>query len=148
MKVEIDINDTYIKPKAVIHTKEITDEVIKALHTLSNTKDNCNKLLGYKDGKIIPLVTSDIIRIYSENQKTYSETKKGILLMKLPLYKVEELLSSSDFVRISQSEIVNFKEIENFDMNYTGTIVIIFKSGNKSYVSRRYIKKIKDYLGI
>lgn len=148
MKVEIDINENYIKPKAVIHTKEITDEVIKALHTLSNTKDNCNKLLGYKDGKIIPLVTSDIIRIYSENQKTYSETKKGILLMKLPLYKVEELLSSSDFVRISQSEIVNFKEIENFDMNYTGTIVIIFKSGNKSYVSRRYIKKIKDYLGI
>lgn len=148
MNIELDIDESYIKPKAVIHTKEITDEVIKALHTLSNTKDNCNKLLGYKDGKIIPLVTSDIIRIYSENQKTYSETKKGILLMKLPLYKVEELLSSSDFVRISQSEIVNFKEIENFDMNYTGTIVIIFKSGNKSYVSRRYIKKIKDYLGI
>lgn len=148
MNIELDIDESYIKPKAVIHTKEITDEVTNALHILSNIKDTANKLLGYKDGTIVPLDTNIIVRIFSENQKTYCETKKETLIIKLPLYKIEDLLSSSNFIRISQSEIINFNEVENLNMTYSGTILILFKSGNKSYVSRRYIKKIKDYLGI
>ena len=118
------------------------------MHILSNIKDTANKLLGYKDGTIVPLDTNIIVRIFSENQKTYCETKKETLIIKLPLYKIEDLLSSSNFIRISQSEIINFNEVENLNMTYSGTILILFKSGNKSYVSRRYIKKIKDYLGI
>ena len=49
---------------------------------------------------------------------------------------------------ISNSEIVNFNKVENIDFKILGTLIINFKSGNKSYASRRYIPKIKEFLEI
>ena len=51
-------------------------------------------------------------------------------------------------MRISHSEIINFNKIENIDFKTMGTLVINFKSGNKTYASRRYIPKIKGFLEI
>ena len=58
------------------------------------------------------------------------------------------LLDKKMFVRISNSEIVNFNKVENIDFKIVGTLILNFKSGNKAYASRIYIPKIKEFLEI
>ena len=52
------------------------------------------------------------------------------------------------FIRISKSEIVNLKMVDSLDLSFIGTICIKLKNGTNTYVSRRYVKKIKQILGI
>lgn len=89
--------------------------------------------------------------IYSVNKKVYAQTKDAIFEIKQRLYEIEELipqLGSDKFIRISNSEIVNFDFVEKFDMSLTGTIGLHFKNGERTFVSRRYVKKICTSLGL
>ncbi|MGF7060090.1 LytTR family DNA-binding domain-containing protein [Brassicibacter mesophilus] len=146
MEVEVKIDEKCTTPKIVIHTNEITTEINELVERLSE-KQPFN-LIGYKNEKLEILQLDEIVRIYAEQQKVYAKTDKDVFTLKLRLYEVENKLYSSNFIRISNSEIVNFKKIKNLDISYNGTICIIFKSGDKSYVSRRYVMKIKKFLGV
>ena len=59
---------------------------------------------------------------------------------------MEERLDSGMFVRISNSEIVNIEQIEKLDMSHAGTIKMYLKNQDETYVSRRYVSKIKEVL--
>lgn len=68
--------------------------------------------------------------------------------MRLRLYELEERLNPHQFVRISNSEIINLKRVNNFDLSFTGTIRVKLSNETVTYVSRRYISKLKKILGI
>ena len=72
----------------------------------------------------------------------------GEYTLRLRLYEAEERLKPLRFVRISNSEIINLKKVRSFDLSFTGTICVILADGSKTYVSRRYVSKIKEVLGI
>ena len=61
---------------------------------------------------------------------------------------MENILDKTKFVRISKSEIINLKAVKNFDLSFTGTISVEMKNGKISYVSRRFVAKIKKILGV
>ena len=58
------------------------------------------------------------------------------------LYELEERLDNR-FVRISNSEIVNLKKVKSLDLSFVGTICMELSNGEVSYVSRRYVSKMK-----
>ncbi len=94
---------------------------------------------SYTDPKIIILtasMTDDVNCI----------VKKYIL--RLRLYELEKQLPASQFIRISNSEIINLKKVNNFDLSFTGTICVKLSNGITTYVSRRYVPKLKKILGI
>ena len=91
---------------------------------------------------------NEIETIYSENGKIFIRCNNSIYNIKSRLYELELLLDKKMFLRISNSEIVNFNKVKNIDFKIVGTLTINFKSGNKAYASRRYIPKIKKFLGI
>lgn len=68
--------------------------------------------------------------------------------LKNRLFELEEQLTGTTFVRISNSEIANFSKVASMDMGLSGTITLRFKNGETTYVSRRYVEKIKQYLGL
>lgn len=72
----------------------------------------------------------------------------GEYTLHIRLYEIEERLNSHQFVRISNSEIINLKRVDNFDLSFTGTICVKLSNGTTTYVSRRYVAKIKKILGI
>ena len=62
--------------------------------------------------------------------------------------ELEERLAKDRFVRISNSEIINLKQVKGFDLSFAGTICVTLSGGTVTYVSRRYVAKIKQVLGI
>ncbi len=100
---------------------------------------------GYSEGSITRVSRDSIIRIYSKDKRVYADTVDGSFVIKSPLYQLEEDLPSK-FVRISNSEIVNSDKIIRLEMNLSGKIKILLEGDIESYVSRRYIPKVKEVL--
>ena len=73
------------------------------------------------------------------------------LLVKMRLYEFEELAQNcgwTDFIRISNTDIVNFSKVTKLDMSLSGIIRVNFTNGKDAMVSRRYMNKIKDQLNM
>ena len=146
MQVEIKIDSAYVEPKIIIMTAAMTEDVNIIIDKLS--KETPQIISGSKNEKIEVIEQEDLIRVYSNSGKVFAVTDKGEYTTRLRLYEMEERLNSNQFVRISNSEIINFKKVKNFDLSFTGTICVEFMNGTTTYVSRRYVSKIKTILGI
>lgn len=146
MQIEIKIDSEFKEPKAVIFTDKVTDEITELFRQLSDERSSI--IAGFKDGTAELLELNDIFRIYSSNGKVYAETANGTFTLRLRLYEAEQRLDSQIFVRISNSEIINLKKVTNFDLSFVGTICVKLSNGTITYVSRRYVAKIKQILGI
>ncbi len=146
MQVEIRIDSSYTDPKIIILTASMTDDVNCIVKKLS--EDVSQIISGYKNEKIEILEQSDMIRIYANSGKVFAVTNKGEYILRLRLYELEKQLPASQFIRISNSEIINLKKVNNFDLSFTGTICVKLSNGITTYVSRRYVPKLKKILGI
>lgn len=146
LKVEIIIDEHYPEPRLVITTREITPELHALLESLNASQPG--HLIGYSGERLEILQPEAILRIYADQQKVFAQTETDIFLLRARLYEIEERLRQPHFIRISNSEIVNFRKVKNLDLSLSGTICLYFHSGLKTFVSRRYMGKIKSYLGL
>ena len=139
------------KPYCVIHTDVETDGIKNIAEKIGRMDETgCTAMLTGWDGDYcIQVKQSEIFRIYSMDKKVYLETEKENLLLKLRLYEFEELAEKcgwTDFIRISNTDIVNFSKVIKLDMSLTGIVRVIFINGKDAIVSRRYMNKIKKEL--
>ncbi len=146
MQVEIRIDSSCTKPKIILMTAAMTEETNRLIAMLS--EDVPHIISGSRDDKVEVLEQTDLIRVYAGNGKVFAVTDKGEYALRLRLYELEERLDARQFVRISNSEIVNLKKVSNFDLSFTGTICVKLQDGTVTYVSRRYVPKIKKILGL
>ena len=147
MKVEVIVDKKYENTNIIIYTNKMTDEINNIVEKFSDD-DNQNIIVGYKDNKLFLLDENNIETVYAELGKVIIRCNDEEYISKKRLYELEEILNKKNFIRVSKSEIVNFKKVKNIDYKVIGTLILNFKSGNKSYVSRRYISSIKDFLKI
>lgn len=146
MQVEIKIDEACTEPKIIILTDRMTDEVSSIVKKLSD--DTPQILSGFRDDTLEILEQNDIFRFYASAGRIIAETDNGEYTLRLRLYELEGRLDKSRFVRISNSEIVNIRKVRKFDLSFTGTICVSLSNGTVTYVSRRYVHKIKQVLGI
>ena len=146
MHIEIKIDEQCQETKVTIITSQITDEVNELVKRLS-AKQNC-VIAGFRQDCVEILEQEELYRIFAQNGKVIAQTDEGEYILKLRLYEVEERLNRSSFARISNSEIINLKKVRGFDLSLTGTILVTLTNGTVTYVSRRYVTKMKQVLGI
>ena len=146
MQVEIKLDGSYTDPKAIILTASMTEEVSSAVKKLS--EEPSPLLLGYKGEMIEILEENDLIQMYANSGKVFAVTQQGEYVLRLRLYELEKRLPANQFVRISNSEIINLKKVDHFDLSFTGTICVQLINDAITYVSRRYVSKLKKILGI
>lgn len=146
IELEVKINADYTTPKIVICADNISKELSSIIDSISSI--NYKQLKVYKDEKLYILNQNEIETIYSVSGKVYVRCNDEVYTIKNRLYELENLLDKKSFIRISNSEIINFSKVKNIDLKILGTIVLNFESGNKAYASRRYIPKIKEFLEI
>lgn len=146
MKIRFEIQEKYKEPEIHIchHSK---DEQVKELYrTLSEMVDSNYTVYEGQTAVILPV--SGIVRIYSHSKRVYVRTKEQEYEIRERLYALAEELEPKGFVRISNSEIVNIRCISRLDTSHAGTIKMYFKNRDETYVSRRYVGRIKAVLGI
>ena len=105
----------------------MTEEVESIVKRLSY--DTPKIITGIKDGNIEILNEDDFIKIYSLKGRVSAATENGEYSLRMRLY------------------VINLKKVKNFDLSFTGTILVRLSDGSTSYVSRRYVSKIKKILG-
>ncbi len=146
MQIEIKIDGACKEPKVVIIADKITDEINSLIKKIGNGSPQV--LSGFRNGTLKVLEQPDILRVYTAAGKVFASTADGEYALRLRLYELEERLDPGRFVRISNSEIINLKKVKAFDLSFTGTICVSLSDGSVTYVSRRYVRKIKQVLGI
>lgn len=146
MKVEVKIDKNLKETKLVVYTNELTNELSEFINKIQDF--NSKKIIGSIDDVKFILEKDEIESFYTEDKKVYARKDGKKYRVKSKMYELEETLEGTDFVRISNSEIANFKKVECLELNALSTICLKFKSGEMTYVSRRYIPKIKKFLNL
>lgn len=148
MKVEIKANILKdLKNICItIDAPELTEEVQNIIDYISNISKKQSQIISDKDNKIYILELKDVICFFSKDKYNYVRTVNGIYRIKMKLYELEEALDKNDFIKISNSCIVNINQVECFDISILGTIVVKLKDDTKENVSKRNIKKVKQML--
>jgi len=148
MKLNINIDAETKEPEIMITTAQMTEEVNRVVDFVSRLDDAPTIISGIREDKVELLDPDHIVKIYAEDSKVFTQTDNGTYQIRLRLYEAEERLDNSKFVRISNSEIVNLKKVKSLDLSFVGTICMELSNGTVSYVSRRYVSKIKKVLGL
>ena len=147
MKIEFKIDSSINETKVVIYANEMNEEVNNIMDKLENN-NNSESIMGLLDDRNYILDLKEIESFFIEDSKVFARKKGKKYRVKKRIFELEELLYNTSFVRISNSEIVNFNKVDSLDIQGRITIILKFKSGEITYVSRRYISKIKKYLNI
>lgn len=122
IKINTEFSDNLEKEEYEISIR--TSQKSTNLNTIINTiQDIDNKkiliITVEKDNKIYLLETEKIEKFYTKEQNVYCYYEGKSYIVKKKLYELEELLDNKIFIRVSNSCIVNIKQVECFDMrNY------------------------------
>lgn len=146
MKVNVELDNNINDIIILIKAKEINEQ-LNTITTYLNNIDNKN-IIGYIDKEAYILEQNKIENIYSEGNNVFACSNNKTYKLKYKLYECEKILENTNFIRISNSELVNFNNVKNLDLKFSGTILITLNSGKKTYCSRRKIKYIKEKLNI
>lgn len=146
MKIEVQLDENCTETKVIVVAANMSEEVQNLLRKLS--AEESGVLSGFRGDRLEIVPEDKIFSVYSEQGKVRAKTEKGEYLLRLRMYELEERLDKKYFVRISNAEIVNLRKVRSFDLSFSGTICISFIDGTTSYVSRRYVGKIKKVLGV
>ena len=145
MKVEIKLQPDLKAPFAVIYTEEVTDEVQRAVHLL--TEERADLISAAEEEKIVMLHPEDIYLIRAESDKTTLYTAKRQYRSNRRLYELERLLGKN-FMRISKGVIINLQLLDYVAPSLGGVMVLVMKNGQRDYISRKYLPAFKRYLGL
>lgn len=125
MKVEIQIDNNLEENKIIIQAKEMNEEISEIMKKLSNQKE---KITVFLNEETYFIKEDEIESVFSSDGKVFIKTEKQEFQSKSRLYELEQILSKNKFIRISNSEIVNFEKVQNINTKLSGTIVINFFS--------------------
>ncbi len=144
LKVKIDLDENHHETTITIHAKEWSKELELLVEKLK--EQTTGKLIGTENDKSILLHPNEIDFIYAQDRKVFAAVNKRSIEINMKLYEVEELLETYHFTRFSKSVIGNLQQIDSFELSFNGNLCVFFRSGNKEYVSRKYVMNVKEKL--
>lgn len=168
MKISIETDEKVAENEICLHVKKITETVGLIAEKLESWEKGCgdegsgtedefaSMIIGYQEENVSFLKPENIVRIFSLQKKVYAvtydnKTENNEYELNLRLYQIEEMMDKTPFkkfIRISNTDIVNFDYLKTMDMSLNGNIVMNLTDGQRVFVSRRYMKEIKTKLRI
>ncbi|WP_407946020.1 LytTR family DNA-binding domain-containing protein [Oscillibacter valericigenes] len=146
VKIELHIDPSLSGTEVTVRAPARTPEVDALLDRLAA---GATPLLGFcPNGTAVPLDLDAVLRFYGEDKDVRAQTPEAVYTVRERLYELEQQLEGRRFVRISHSEIVNLRKVTALDLSLTGTIRMTLSGSVAVYVSRRYVKKMKEVLGL
>lgn len=131
----------------IIKMAELDDDVLKMIRRL---KDGVSKdtMAVYADESILMVPIRDILYFDATDNHVFAYTKDNCYETRKKLFEIEELLTTSSFLRISKNAIVNIKSIDHLSPEFNGRLIASLKNGEDIIISRGYVPGLKRKLGI
>ena len=146
MEVEIKVEAGRQEPKVVILAGEESEELCRLAESLSRLA--VGPIPVHRGEEKLLLPQGDFLRFYTDGKGVSAQTAGETYAVRLRLYELEERLDAARFVRISNGEIINLDRVTAVDLSLSGTICMTLDGAVRAYVSRRYVKKIKETLNL
>lgn len=144
MKINIDIDDKHEGTSITIKANELSAELDEIIALIKRQKPK--RLFGVKTDQTILLHPNEIDFVYAEQRKVFATLENERIEVKMKLYEIEQVLSPHSFMRFSKSVIGNLNHIQRFELSFNGNLCVYFHSGNKEYITRKYVARIKERL--
>ena len=146
MKVRIEIDSSLNEEELIIKCKTINENIRHIEARLMDITKCTPLIIFYKDNKEYYLELRDILFFETNDFNVYAHTKDDVYLIKYRLYELENIMPRN-FIRISKSAVVNMSNILAISNSFGSSNLIEFNKSHKQvYVSRRYIKTLKNGL--
>ncbi|ADC86824.1 MULTISPECIES: LytTR family DNA-binding domain-containing protein [Staphylococcus] len=146
MKLKLFISPKETEQYVAVHSPILdndTQTVIDTVNQLSQPK----YLTARHDEDIYRLAITDITTFRTQHKTVTAVKDHTTYVVKERLYQLENMLTSN-FIRISKSEIVNIDKIIKLQLEPNGLIRMYLEGCDYTYSSRRYLKSIKERLSI
>ncbi len=147
MKVKVAISPEILEDLVTVEARKLTSQISSLVDMIETFDKQVERLTVKKGEEVHLLELSEIYRLYLENKILQIETRDAVYQSDLRLYQVKEVLSL-DFLQVSQSEIINLKQLGRLKQTPNSLVKLVMKNGAGTYSSRRYLKVIKERLGL
>lgn len=147
MKVKLDISPDILEDLVTIEAKTMSEKIAQLVTYVQNLDKQVSRLMVKKGDQVYLLDHDEIVRLYLEDKVLQVEVLDDSFTSHLRLYQVKELLPVN-FLQISQSEIIHIKQLDHLKLTANGLVKLVMKNGSVTYSSRRYLKVIKERLGL
>ncbi|HFI0457038.1 TPA: LytTR family DNA-binding domain-containing protein [Streptococcus suis] len=147
MKVKLAISPEILEDLVTIEAQAMSEQITQLVAYVQNIDKQTSRLAVKKGEQVYLLEHDEIVRLYLEDKVLQVETVGDSFTSNLRLYQVKEELPDN-FLQISQSEIIHIKQLDHLKLTANGLVKLVMKNGSVTYSSRRYLKSIKERLGL
>lgn len=103
-------------------------------------------ILCRKDNEEYAIPMTDIYYVESVDKKAFVYCEKDVFQSNLKLYELESMLVHVGFVRVSKSIVLNIEILKGVKTLANSRLEAILSNGEKVYVTRKYLKDIREAL--
>jgi two-component system LytT family response regulator len=102
------------------------------------------RLFVREAGRVIPVRTTDIVRLEASDDFVYVHTTTERYRMGVPLQQIAERLEPAQFVRVHRSHIVNMDHVASFSPYDGSRIQVRLRNGTIIVASRQCSRVLRD----
>ncbi|WP_018143095.1 LytTR family DNA-binding domain-containing protein [Alloscardovia criceti] len=153
MRVSFQQVDAQTEPIALVMAHERTAQVNEAIAAIEAIEISDNSphapldmISGNFNGQNSVIPVAHIAYFYAQDKHVYARYNKQDWQVVLTLKSLDAGLNSQQFVRVSNSAIVNMQALVRFDFTLAGHCIALLRDGSKVKVSERFIGVIKSRL--
>jgi len=143
MKIKIKTVSQEVEESADLYIHEKDEAVDRLVEYLEQDLFRTVTLLCQREEKICRVPSPEIYLIETVNEKQVVHTKEETYETNRRLYELERLLPSN-FIRISKSVIMNIDKVRNYTPMLNGLMKVSMINSQVTYISRKYLKEVKD----
>lgn len=145
LEVNLKIDPTIQEDQINIIASKMTPKLEKILSILQE-KEDIQIVPLELDDRVYLLSIEQISHVVSEQNKCFAIHQNQKYRYKGTLKQFEELVQHRNFIRISKYCLANISSMKYFEATFGGSLVLVFKNGQKEMVSRKYAKELKKAL--
>lgn len=132
-----------MEEEVIIRCHELEPNVLQLISELKKSR----MLLAYQGAEIHRLMPKEVYYCEVVDDRTFLYTGNKVYESRLRLYELEQDLGAA-FIRISKSVVVNVMYIKSLHPAINGRFEAVLDNGETVVVSRQYVPRLKEYLGL
>lgn len=129
----------------VLRCRELTPQLVQLINSL---KIGNNRLVGIDNDRHVLLDHDEVYYIEAVDNKVFLYTKDKVYSSRYKLYEIEEQFGHTELFRASKSVILNAGKIKSVTPSISGRFEALLMNGEKVIISRQYVKRLREILGV